>query len=236
MSTTPNKNHLSAGRPHSVFRICTLMSMLLLLMVSSCKKGSPGNADNPGNEPQPQSGADAAFLSVSTSELNTMAIDIKNVLWAAGDNRGAVSGLGNKNKNIDFIRVVDQVKSVSVSDSRSMIIKSDNSVWTAGNNDFGELGIGSAVSDGKFVKVADGAEQIEAGWENGFIVKSDHTLWASGFNHYQIFNSNYSLADVSDTYQKIADNVQAISAGQAHFLMLKTDGSLWACGQNVNGH
>jgi alpha-tubulin suppressor-like RCC1 family protein len=229
-----SRNLLVARRPQVILSLFQFTILFFLLIFVSCKKGSPGDEGDGGTDPK--STPDDTFLQVATSETNTMAIDSKNVLWGAGDNRGAVLGVGNKNKYTSYVRLTDQVKAVSLSDSRSIIIKNDNSVWTAGSNSFGELGIGNAVSNGTFVKVADDALQIEAGNENGFIIKADHTLWASGFNYYEIFGSNNSPAvSVVDSYQKIAENVQSISAGQAHFLMLKTDGSLWGCGQNVEG-
>ena len=128
-----NVNPSVARLPRILSNLSSLIIVLLLLTVSSCKKGKSGSGDTP----EPDSTTDATFLQVATSENNTMAIDTKNVLWVTGDNRGAVLGLGNKNKYTSFVRALDQVKGVSISDSRSMM-SSARSSTSANHMDWSE--------------------------------------------------------------------------------------------------
>ncbi len=165
-------------------------------------------------------------------------------LYAWGDNRHGVLGLGYADGNIlSPTFVMSGVSKVVTSAGNAYengdttfstaVLTTDGRVLTVGANTAGQLGRNGTLNDAQWGEIQfDGkVTDVSLGQDHLLIVDDKGNLWGIGANNYGALGAT-SVGGQVTSFTKLATNVKLASAGRRSTVYLTNDGRLWGVGDN----
>lgn len=194
---------------------------------------------------------------ISCGSFHFAVLKTDHSLWLYGDNSAGQLGNGKKqeglkNREEDFVKIMDNVIAVSCGKRHTAAIQSDGSLWVWGQNSSGQVGNSGEGNDSYLnemkeeitiqtvpVKVLDGVAVVSCGGSHTMAITEDGTLWAWGSNDLGQFGDGGT--ESSSTPIKIMDHVVSVStvpgiafsneSSCGGSLILKDDGTVIKSGQ-----
>lgn len=169
---------------------------------------------------------------VSSGYGNTYIIKNDGTLWGCGS-QYVGNGTGYKEEQVEFVKILDNVKSVSSGGSQTRVaVKKDGTLWGWGSME-GYPDGGSSLDptllyptklDIDDVKLASASDRYI------LALKNDKTLWICGDMY--TGDGTDEKAVSKDGFEKVADNVIDMFADNDTVFYLKDDNTLWGYGDN----
>ncbi|MCH4886515.1 hypothetical protein EZV73_02995 [Acidaminobacter sp. JC074] len=169
---------------------------------------------------------------ISASYGSTYVIKNDGTLWGCGA-QYVGNGKGYKDEQVEFVKILDDVRSVSAGGSSSFFaVKKDDTLWGWGDI-YGYPVKGEGLSPTLLYPTKiniDNVKSVSASQYYSLVLKNDNTLWIMGKMH--TGNGTLDNAMVEDGYVKVADDVIDMYAGNSTVYFIKDDNTLWGYGDN----
>lgn len=188
-------------------------------------------------------GSSADWRSVSAAIDYSLAVRTDGTLWAWGNNRLGITGLGT---DVGTTTVPTQVGTASnwiaavAGDNHSLGLRADGTLWAWGYNGNGRTGLG--VADGNTlvptqVGTATNWAAIDSGPFHSLGLRADGTMWSWGSHAQGATGQGTDIGEaLVPTQIGTRTDWKAISSGGGlSNLAIRTDGTLWSWGFNLDG-
>lgn len=168
----------------------------------------------------------------SASYGSTYVIKSDSTLWGCGSEYVG-NGTGFKEKQINFVKILDNVRSVSTGGNKNTIaVRKDDTLWGWGA--FWGYPVKELKQDPRHlypIKLnIEDIKKASAATSYILALKNDNSLWICG-NMYRGDGTNKKAMDKSGFF-KIEDNVIHMFASNDTVFFIKDDLTLWAYGSN----
>lgn len=181
------------------------------------------------------------FKFIASDAYYVLAITDQDELWGWGNNSYGCLGIGNLEKNVAPVKIMDDVAFASASYCSSMIITKNGDLYMCGIGYNGSFYDGSKVVKTETLgtnittpmKIMSQVRYASAQGSRWAVVKMDNTLWLWGSNSQFGLIDHYTKTNMIPT--KVMDDVSLAQLGDRHIVVLKNDQSLWTAGQNITG-
>ena len=186
------------------------------------------------------------WVSVSSSNDQTLAIKSDGTIWGFGHNNNGQLGDNsgsNRSSPVSVVGGFTDWESVSSGSYHTVGLLSDGTLWSFGNNYHGQLGIGLSgyTARSSPVSVIGGFtdwESVSCGGNHTVGIRSNGTLWSFGYNYDgQLgigLSGYYSRSSPVSVVGGFTD-WESVSSGRAHTVGIRSNGTLWSFGRNTFG-
>lgn len=173
---------------------------------------------------------------ISCGQLHTMIIDLKNNLWAFGENDHGQLGLSDENIRYIPTQIPGiKVKTVSCGYGHTIIIDLNDNVWGFGHNKYGQLGLGDEKDRNIPTRIIfpEKAKAISCGEFHTIIIDLDNNIWSFGRN----ISGQLGLSDTVNRNIPILIpiKVKSVSSGAYHSIIVDMNDNIWSFGNNTHG-
>lgn len=166
----------------------------------------------------------------SSNYGNTYVIKNDGSLWGWGNE---YVGNGNKYKQVEPIKIMEDVRSVSAGTWNTVAVKKDDTLWGFGYSLEG-YPTGTNELDPTLLSPTQLAiDNVKTAATSGsyiLVLKHDGTLWVCGDMY--IGDGTETKANQKDGFKKITDGVVDMHAGGSTVFFIKEDNTLWGYGDN----
>lgn len=165
-------------------------------------------------------------------------------LYAWGDNRRGVLGLGGSLQNVStptlVMKNVAKIATTQSSDYENgntawttAILTKDGKLYTVGANDSGQLGRNGTTGDNSLglVSFSGTIVDVSVGHDHLLILDDQGQMWGVGNNSYGQLGTT-GMGGAVTRFQKIATGVSQISAGRRSTAYVDQNDDLWVLGDN----
>lgn len=169
---------------------------------------------------------------ISSGYGSTYVIKNDGTLWGSGA-QYVGNGTGYKEEQIQFVKILDDVRSVSSGDSQvSVAVKKDDTLWGWGHLQGYPDNSGSTDPKLIYPTKLDIEDVKMVSASNNFILvlKNDNSLWVCGDTY--TGDGTNKKADTKKGFEKVADNVIDMFADNATVFYVTDDNVLWGYGDN----
>jgi alpha-tubulin suppressor-like RCC1 family protein len=169
---------------------------------------------------------------LSSGYGNTYIIKNDGTLWGCGS-QYVGNGTGYKEEQIEFVKILDNVRSVSSGGSQARVaVKKDDTLWVWGSME-GYPDGGTSLDPTLLYPTKLDIEDVKsASVSDRYILalKNDNTLWICGDMYTGDGTNEKALS--KDGFEKIAGNVIDMFADNDTVFYIKDDNTLWGYGDN----
>lgn len=169
---------------------------------------------------------------ISSGYGNTYVIKNDATLWVSAY-QYAGNGKGYKDEQVEFVKILDDVKFVSSGGSQSRAaVKKDGTVWGWGSLN-GYPSIDASYSPTYLFPTQLNIENVKSVSINNnyiLVLKNDNTLWICGSMYKGDGSSD--KATKKEGFEKVTDDVIDMFAGKNTVFYVKSDNTLWGYGDN----
>lgn len=202
---------------------------------------APGTAGGNNSTTWTQILSDKKFKFVASDAYYVLAITEEDELWGWGNNSYGCLGIGNLDKNVLPIKIMDDVAYASAAYSSSMFITKNGDLYMCGIGYNGNFFDGTKVVKNETLggnittpmKIMSNVLYASTTGNRWAVVKRDNSLWLWGNDSQFGLISDYTKNQMIPV--KVMDNVSLVQLGNRHIVVLRNDQSLWTAGQNING-
>lgn len=148
----------------------------------------------------------------------SLALTEQGELYSFGENEVGQRGIGNREENYEYTKVMDNIKDCAVGNGTAFAVTKDNELYAWGFNGYGMLGRKGT----KFIKAT--------------YIESKNKYEFEECNENDDCNENEQIIDYSDVPVKVMDNISCVKVNIGYVAALTTEGDLYVWGHDMTDY